>query len=46
MWITRLERQPQKCKEVGVEIDNGCMVLKITENAKKYVLFTTADHKA
>ena len=27
-------------------INDGCMVLKITENAKKYALFTTADHKA
>ncbi len=27
-------------------IDDGRMVLKITENAKKYALFTNADHKA
>ncbi len=27
-------------------IDDGRMVLKITENAKKYVLFTNADHEA
>jgi hypothetical protein len=33
-------------KEVGMAIDDGCMVLKITENAKKYALFTNADHKA
>ena len=31
---------------MGVAIDNGRMVLKITENPKKYALFTTADHKA
>ena len=45
-WITRLEQQRQKCEEVGIAIDDGFMVLKITENAKKYVLFTTADHEA
>ena len=33
-WITRLEHQRLKCKEVGVEIYNEHMVLKITENAK------------
>ncbi len=27
-------------------IDDGRMVLKITENAKKYTLFTNADHEA
>ncbi len=27
-------------------IDDGRMILKITENAKKYALFTNADHKA
>ena len=27
-------------------INNGRMVLKSTYNAKKYVLFTTADHEA
>ena len=27
-------------------IDDGHIVLKITENAKKYALFTTTDHKA
>jgi hypothetical protein len=27
-------------------INDGCMVLKITENAKKYALFTNVDHKA
>ncbi len=27
-------------------IDDGRMVLKITENAKKYALFTNADHEA
>ena len=31
---------------MGVAIDNGRMVLKITKNAKKCALFTTADHKA
>jgi hypothetical protein len=45
-WITRLERLRQKCEEVGVAIDDGRMVLMITENAKKYALFTNADHKA
>jgi hypothetical protein len=45
-WITRLEQLLQKCKEVGVAIDDGCMVLKITENAKKYALFTNGDHEA
>ena len=25
---------------------DGCMVLKITENAKKYAFFTNADHEA
>ncbi len=46
MWITQLEQLCQKCEEVGVAIDDGRMVLKITENAKKYALFTNADHKA
>jgi hypothetical protein len=46
MWITQLEQLHQKCEEVGVAINDGCMVLKITENAKKYALFTNADHKA
>ncbi len=27
-------------------INDGCMVLKITENAKQYALFTNADHEA
>ncbi len=45
-WITRLEQLRQKCEEVGVAINDGCMVLKITENAKKYAFFTNADHKA
>ena len=45
-WITRLEQQRRKCKEVGAAINDGRMVLKITYNAKKYVLFTTTDHKA
>ncbi len=27
-------------------IDDGHMVLKITKNAKKYTLFTNADHEA
>ena len=31
---------------MGVTINDGHMVLKITENAKKYALFTTADHEA
>jgi hypothetical protein len=44
-WIMRLEQLHQKCEEVGVAIDDGCMVLKIMENAKKYALFTNADHK-
>ena len=34
-WITRLEILRRKCEEVGVEINEGRMVLKITENAKK-----------
>jgi hypothetical protein len=29
-----------------VAIDDGCMVLKITDDVKKYALFTNADHKA
>ncbi len=29
-----------------MSIDDGQMVLKITENAKKYTLFTSVDHKA
>jgi hypothetical protein len=29
-----------------VAINDGRIVLKITENAKKYALFTNADHKA
>ena len=41
-----MEEQHRKCKEVGVAINDGRMVLKITENAKKCALFTTADHKA
>ncbi len=45
-WITRLEQLRQKCEEVGVAINDGRMVLKITENAKKYALFTNADHEA
>jgi hypothetical protein len=45
-WITCLEGLHQKCEEVGVAIDDGHMVLKITENAKKYALFTNADHEA
>jgi hypothetical protein len=45
-WITRLEVLRQKCEDVGVSIDNWQMVLKITENAKKCALFTSADHKA
>ncbi len=46
MWITQLEQLRQKCEVVGVAIDDGRMVLKITENAKKYALFTNADHEA
>jgi hypothetical protein len=46
MWITRLEVLRWKCDEVGVSIDNGRMVLKITENPKKCALFTSVDHKA
>ena len=46
MWITRLEQQRRNCDKVGMAIDDGRMVLKITENAKKYALFTTADHEA
>jgi hypothetical protein len=33
-WITWLERLHRKCEEVGKAIDDGRMVLKITENAK------------
>jgi hypothetical protein len=33
-WITWLEQLRQKCEEVGVAIDDGRMVLRITENAK------------
>ncbi len=29
-----------------MSIDNGQMVLKITENAKKCALFTSVDHEA
>jgi hypothetical protein len=46
MWITRLEVLRRKCDEVGVSIDDGRMVLKITENAKKCALFNSVDHKA
>ncbi len=35
-----------KCDEVGVSFDDGQMVLKITENAKKCTLFTSVDHEA
>ena len=41
-----MERLRRKCDKVGVAIDNGRMVLKITDNAKKYALFTNADHEA
>ena len=44
-WITRLEILRRKCEEVGVEINDGRMVLKITENAKKCALFTDIDHE-
>jgi hypothetical protein len=46
MWITQLEVLHQKCDEVGVSIDDGQIVLKITENAKKCALLTSVDHKA
>jgi hypothetical protein len=46
MWITQLEVLRWKYDEVGVLINNGQMVLKITENAKKCALFTSVDHKA
>ncbi len=46
MWITRFKVLRQKCKEVGVWIDGGQMVLKIAENVKKCALFTSVDHKA
>ncbi len=45
-WITRLEVLRRKCDKVGVSIDDGRMVWKITENAKKCTLFTSVDHKA
>jgi hypothetical protein len=45
MWITRLEQLRQKCEEVGMAIGDRRMVLKIMENAKKYTLFTNADHE-
>ena len=35
-----------KMNEVGSAINDGCMVLKIEENVKKYALFITTDHKA
>jgi hypothetical protein len=41
-----LERLRRKCDKVGVAIDDGHMLLKIAENAKKYVLFINADHEA
>ena len=44
-WITRLEILRRKCEEVGVEINDGRMVLKITEIAKKCALFTDIDHE-
>jgi hypothetical protein len=44
-WITRLEQLHRKYEAVGVAIDDGRMVLKITEDAKKYALFTNADHE-
>jgi hypothetical protein len=46
MWITGFKVLHWKCEEVGVWIDGGQMVLKITENVKKYTLFTSMDHKA
>ncbi len=46
MWITRLEVLGRKCDEVGMLIDDGQMVMKITENAKKCALFTSVDHEA
>ncbi len=44
-WITQLELLRWKYDEVGVSIDDGQMVLKITENAKKCTLFTSVDHE-
>jgi hypothetical protein len=35
-----------KCDKVAVSIDDGQMLLKITENAKKCALFTSMDHEA
>jgi hypothetical protein len=46
MWIMQLEGLHQKCDKVGMSIDNGQMVLKITENMKKCALFTSVNHKA
>jgi hypothetical protein len=45
-WIMQLEQLRRKCEVVGVAINDGRMVLKITENVKKYALFANADHKA
>jgi hypothetical protein len=45
-WITQLEVLHWKYDKVGMSIDDGQMVLKITENAKKCALFTSVDHKA
>jgi hypothetical protein len=44
-WITRLVRQKEKCKEAGVNIDDERMVLTITSNAMKCLLFAQQDHK-
>ncbi len=45
-WIKQLEVLCWKCDEVGVSIDDGRMLLKITENAKRCALFTRVDQKA
>ncbi len=42
----QLEVLHRKCDKVGMSIDDGQMVLKITENAKKCALFTSVDHEA
>jgi hypothetical protein len=45
-WIAQLEVLHQKCDKVGMSIDDGRMVLKIAESAKKCTLFTSVDHEA
>ena len=44
-WITRLEKQKQKCAEAGVTIDDERMVLTVTANAMKCPIFTQIDHE-